>query len=231
MSSSYTIARREPYSDQVTNALRDLIVRGVLPRNERLVEMSLAKQFGVSRGPIRESLWQLETEGLVESRSPGVFVVGISASDVDELYALRDAIETLALTLAMKRAQRRDWDKLDVLVERLKTAADKGDVDAVAQADIDFHRSIYALSQNRRLIEVWSHYAPILTTLLRVTIEGHADLHDPASRHHRLLQVIRSGDSPAAVTELKDHLEDSRRRMLDAHKKMIESRHPPSVGA
>ena len=175
MSSSYKVVRREFYSEQITNTLRDLIVRGALAVGERLVEISLAKQFGVSWGPIREALWQLETEGLAVSRGSGTYVVGISVSDVDELYALRDAIETLALTLAMKKAKQDEWDVLDPIVARLKAAADAGNVDAVAQADIDFHRSIYSLSRNWRLTEVWDRYAPILTTLLRISIEGHAD--------------------------------------------------------
>ncbi len=228
MSSSYKVVRRESYSEQITNTLRDLIVRGALAVGERLVEISLAKQFGVSRGPIREALWQLETEGLAVSRGSGTYVVGISVSDVDELYALRDAIETLALTLAMKKAKQDEWDVLDPIVARLKAAADAGNVDAVAQADIDFHRSIYSLSRNRRLTEVWDRYAPILTTLLRISIEGHADLQDPASRHHRLVEVIRSGNLEKAVAELKDHLQDSHRRTLSVKRSMTKDDLPVS---
>lgn len=213
--------RKTVFGEQVTAGLRDRIVRGLLPPGMRLVEETLAKQFEVSRGPVRDALRQLHTEGLIEYRQPGAYVVGIGETDIDELYSLRDAIETLALTLAMERVPAAGWDRMKTFAETLEQAADEADVERFATCDIEFHSLIYTLSGHRRLADIWGQYRPILMTLLRTTVLEELELHDSARKHRRLYELIVAGDVSGATTELKAHLEGSHRHMLDAHRKTI----------
>lgn len=213
--------RKTVFGEQVTAGLRDRIVRGLLPPGMRLVEETLAKQFGVSRGPIRDALRQLHAEGLIESRQPGAYVVGIGETDIDELYSLRDAIEALALTLAIERVPAAGWDRMRASVETLERAADERDAERFATSDIEFHSLIYTLSGHRRLADIWGQYAPILTALLRTTVLEELELDDSARNHRRLYELIVAGDVSAATAELKAHLEGSHRHMLDAHRKTL----------
>lgn len=221
MTAAFGLVRRQAYGEQITEHLRDAIVSGELPVGKRLVEEHLAAQFGVSRGPIRDALRRLEVESLVESRSGGTYVVGIADADIDELYSLRQAIEGLAAELAMERNQDADWAEMAVLVDALEKAAAARDNEAFAALDTKYHSLIYAHSGHRRLADIWDQYAPILTTLIRSTLDVDADLHESAVKHRRLFELMKSGDHPAVAAELHDHLENSRRRMRDAHRKPI----------
>src|SRR3954468_19170524 len=83
-------------ADAVTNELRELIVDGVFPAGMRLVEHNLADQLEVSRVPLREAIMQLEAEGLVR-RIPrrGTVVATLTATDVVELFEVRESLEAL----------------------------------------------------------------------------------------------------------------------------------------
>lgn len=218
MTAAFSPVRRKAYGEQVTEYLRDAIVRGELPVGKRLVEEHLAEQFGVSRGPVRDALRRLEIEGLVESRGIGTYVIGITETDIDELYSLRQAVECLAVDLAMERTADSGWGEMTALVGVLEKAADSHDREAFAAADIQFHSLIYALSGHRRLSDIWHQYAPILTTLLRTTIFVDVDLHESAAKHRLLLELMTSGDQMAVAAELRDHLEGSHQRMLHARR-------------
>jgi len=221
MTTAFGPIRRQAYGEQITGHLRDAIVRGALPVGQRLVEEHLAEQFGVSRGPIRDALRRLEAESLVESRGAATYVLGIAEADIDELYSLRQAIEGLAVQLAMERSRDSDWAELAVLVEALDRAAMARDHETFAGLDTQFHSLIYAHSGHRRLADIWEQYAPILTTLIRSTLDVDADLQESADKHRLLLELMMSGDHPAVAAELHNHLEGSRSRMRDAHRKSI----------
>jgi len=207
--------RRRAFGEQITEHLRDAIVRGDLARGRRLVEGQLAEEFRVSRGPVRDALRQLERESLVESRgSAGTYVVGISEADIDELYSLRGTIELFAAELATARGTNADWADFGVIVGELERAADAQDPESFAAADIEFHSRIYVLSGHRRLSDIWHQYAPMLTTLLRTTVLVQADLHESAGKHRLLLQLMATGDQTSVAQELRNHLESSHQRML-----------------
>lgn len=218
MPAAYLPVRRKAYGEQVTEYLRNAIVQGELPVGQRLVEEQLANQFGVSRGPIRDALRRLEQESLVESRGTGNYVIGIAESDIDELYSLRQAVESLAADLAMDRTTAEGWAEMDSLVRVLEEAADAQDHVGFAATDIQFHSRIYTLSGHRRLADVWQQYAPILTTLLRTSVLKDADLHESAAKHRLLLELMTAGDKAGVAAELKDHLEGSHQRMLKTHR-------------
>ena len=86
---SQPVIVRESLGSQVANHLRDAIVRGELTAGQRLVETELADQLNVSRGPVRDGLRILATEGLVAKQGQGVTVLSLDDSDIVEIYTLR----------------------------------------------------------------------------------------------------------------------------------------------
>jgi GntR family transcriptional regulator of gluconate operon len=208
------IQQQVPLGAIVAQRLRLLIVRGELSAGSRLVEDTLADQFGVSRGPIRDALRTLESEGLVEARKRGIFVVGLSVAEISDLYALRESIESLAVTLAIQRAARTEWQQADACVDEMRAAAARGDREAFGDADTRFHRTLYALSKHRRLHDLWNQYEPILATLLQETVHVNTDLGESAEDHERLLALIVSGDVESSLAELHDHLSHSAETMM-----------------
>ena len=201
---------------RVAHELRRLLISGQLSAGTRLVEDQLATQFGVSRGPIRDAFRQLTTEGLLESRRPGVFVKGVTERDVDELYSLREALESLALRLAMETATSADWQRLTSAIEAMRDAADRRSAADFAKADLEYHSHFYRLSRHSRLTDVWEHYRPTFAVMLDITTAQDSDLHPSAEAHAELLTVAMQGDPEAAVTNLAEHLLGARNRLRSA---------------
>ena len=212
---SETVNRGESLGAQIANLLRQRIVRGVLAPGERITEEALAEEFSVSRGPVRDALTQLSFEKLVRIQRPrGVFVVGLTHDDVDELYSLRGALEQLALSRAVRVKDDERWAAMADSLRRMADAAHAADHGAFVEADLDFHSQIYSLADHARLEGAWRQYLPTFTALLDVTINHDADLHDSAHDHVVLMEVMRSGDAARAADVLTAHLDGARDRML-----------------
>ncbi len=181
----------------------------------RLTEEALAEEFAVSRGPVRDALTQLSFEKLVEVQRPrGVYIVGLTSDDVDQLYSLRGALEQLALSRAMRVDDDERWQPMADAVQRMAEAADAGDHAAFVTADLDFHSQIYALADHPRLEGAWNQYLPTFTALLEVTINHDEDLHESSDDHVTLLDVMRTGAPEDAAAVLSAHLDGARERML-----------------
>jgi DNA-binding GntR family transcriptional regulator len=195
--------------------LRQRIVRGELAPGARITEEALAEEFDVSRGPIRDALTQLSFEKLVEVQRPrGVYIVGLSPDDVEQLYSLRGALEQLALSRAMRVEDAARWAPMAAAVGRMGQAADEGDHAAFVTADLEFHSQIYALADHPRLEGAWNQYLPTFTALLDVTINHDEDLHESSGDHMKLLDVMRTGTPEKAAEVLASHLDGARDRML-----------------
>ncbi|WP_329567660.1 GntR family transcriptional regulator [Streptomyces sp. NBC_01361] len=209
--------RQLPLGERVAGQLRERIVKGELEPGTHLVEGALADSFDVSRGPIRDALRILESEGLVESRRRGVFVTGLDEDDIEELFTLRESMERLALTRAMERADGpRAADLLDAQVAVMAEAADKKDPAAFAEADLRFHTLFYELAQHRRLSAAWEQHRPVFTVLLDVTNTQDRDLRPSVESHAGLVRAFRSGDVEQAVSLLSEHILSAGNRLRNA---------------
>ncbi|WP_323014684.1 GntR family transcriptional regulator [Devosia sp.] len=218
------VIQREALGSQVASALREAIAAGEFVRGERLIEADLAERYGVSRGPIRDAFRILQVEGLLENQQPGVVVIGIDHDSINELYSLRGAIEGLAVRLAVGRHDEKRFGTLQRHVEAMQCAAQADDPAGFAQADVAFHNEICLISGHKRLADVWQRYEAIMMTLLRLTISLEQDLSASAAKHLELLDLIRAGDPGAAETELTNHLEGSRARMVRVWERALERR-------
>lgn len=218
------VIQRESLGPRVASALREAIAAGELQPGERLIEVDLAEQFGVSRGPVRDAFRILQAEGLVESQQPGMVVTGIKPEDINELYSLRGALEALAIGMVTSRADAEQMARIGSFIDKMQAAADRNDPAAFALADIDFHNEICVLSGHKRLADVWQQYKETMMTLLRLTIFLDQDLHVSAASHRELFDLIKSGNPAAAESELENHLEGSRKRMVQVWEKALERR-------
>lgn len=219
-----TVLQRESLGPRVASELRIAIAAGEFAPGERLIEVELAEQFGVSRGPVRDALQLLQAEGLVENQNPGMMVVGIDQDSISELYSLRGAIEGLAVRLAVGRGDEAGFGEIQRQVELMQRAAETDNPALFSKADVAFHNEICLISGHKRLTDVWQRYEPIMMTLLRLTISLEQDLAASAAKHRELLGLIRAGDPLAAENELTNHLEGSRVRMVTVWERALERR-------
>jgi DNA-binding GntR family transcriptional regulator len=192
--------------EQVKDVLLQRIVSGELQPGERLVETRIAQELGTSQAPVREALRDLELLRLVESEPfRGARVRALGDDELVEIYPVRAALEELAAKLAAERLAG-DVAALEEQVEGMRAAGKRGDVGALTQHDILFHRLLVEASGNVPLVQCWKSLGVegrITLSLYGTYIEPQeaAGLHDP------ILDAVRAGDVARAGKEARKHIE------------------------
>ena len=144
-----------PLRDVVFYTLREAILKGELEPGERLMEMQLAGQLGVSRTPIREAIRKLELEGLVLMiPRRGAVVAKITEKDLRDVLEVRSSLEKLAIELACDRMPDETILDLRRALDEFKEALDNDDLTVQAEKDVEFHDVIYKSTDNLRLMQM-----------------------------------------------------------------------------
>ncbi|BDE08032.1 GntR family transcriptional regulator [Vulcanimicrobium alpinum] len=202
------IPLRRSLSDDVVDRLRSAIIRGEFGPDQRLSEAALADAFGVSRGPIREALTQLEREGLLKvERHRGARVTRLSKEDIDEIYSLRTVMERLAIERAARFADEDDFAAMEGVVEELKAAVAASDARRTVELDAAFHDLVYRAARHSRLYLAWSALRPQIETFLHSRSTDTQDYFTKALHEHvALLKIIRAREPERAIEMIEEHL-------------------------
>jgi DNA-binding GntR family transcriptional regulator len=205
-------------TEEVLATLRKAILAGAFAGGDHLVESRLALQLGVSRAPVREAMFQLEREGLLQFDEGGAALVRkLTRSDMEEIFSLRSALEVMAARLACKRLSEKTVAALKENIRR--TDADQPLLD-LTLLDVEFHDLIIDAAGNSRLQAAWRNLRPQLQLWL-ARLHGR---HEAATRqtrtitaraHRDLLKDLLSGDPDRAEALIKTHL-DGWRKYLDS---------------
>jgi len=211
--------------------IQQQILSGRLPAGAALSEVSLARQIGVSRTPVREAIGQLVAEGFLE-RIPGrgVVVVQPTREDLIELYELREALEVYAVgkvaqqrpTAAEMAVVREVCDQIRHMAEQLRHSGRRRLTDAEMQAflttDLKFHMLLLRLAGNRRIMKVVAD-TRLLTRIFSYRREGHdvPQLESIHGYHSRILDAVEAGDAAAAMEQLREHIRISKQERLEAY--------------
>lgn len=202
--------------ERLADQLRRNIIRGELAVGTHLVEDTLAENYDVSRGPVRDALKILSGERLLDDRRRGFFVRGFSRADVEELYSLRTSMEKLAMTLAAERTGADEWAASELELKAMYDTAEKRDWHTFASHDLAFHGTFYRLSGHSRLQSMWDQYRPTFGAMLDVTNEQDVDLRPSADDHAVLLELTKQKQLPELMHRLEEHLAGSQHRMTAA---------------
>ena len=189
--------------------LREQIIAGRFRPGQRLVEAEIARQLQISRGPVREALAQLRTEGLAyEEPRRGSFVADLTPHDVQEIYELRAALEGRAAHLIIERNDARAFTRLAEVMDELRQAARSDDRDGFAHLDALFHAELCRTSGNQRLYRAFRQQAGLLSALLRLEITTQYDsLDEIIAEHERLFADLTSGDIRRAEAGCDRHMQ------------------------
>jgi DNA-binding GntR family transcriptional regulator len=198
--------RKTVLREQIKDLLLHRIASGELKPGERIVETRIAGELGTSQAPVREALRDLEQLRLVESEPfKGARVRAFGDAELVEVFPVRAVLEELAAKEATKRLAG-DVSGLEVELEAMRAAAREGDVNALVNHDIAFHRLVVEAAGNPVLEQCWKSLGVegrITITLYGTSIEAH----DAAELHVPLLEAIRSGRPGAAGRAARKHVE------------------------
>lgn len=201
--------------DQVASAIREWIFSGRFAPTERVHEEQVAETLGVSRGPVRDALRQLRTEGLVTSeRNKGSFVIELSQTDLTEIYQLRTVLEKLAVELVIDSSDSEAIEALEKRLIEIRRAGIESDVDSLLYADIAFHQEIYIRSGSRRLFETWTTLRSQVAFALKRRQETTNSYRGMIIKEHQqILNLIKAKDKKAAVEAIEKHIRDAYERV------------------
>ena len=192
-------------AELIANALHTDILQGKLKSKQPLRQDELALQFGVSKIPIREALYQLKTEGLVTfTPNRGATVAALSAAEVDEIYTMRIALETVALQRAIPYLTIANLTQAEAI---LKTIDQETDLARWGELNWQFHATLYAPAGLPRLL-AW--VATLHVNVVRYLVNDLVGFNYQATsqtQHRALLEACRQGDIPLATSILTQHLQ------------------------
>jgi DNA-binding GntR family transcriptional regulator len=194
----FSAVKQQPLSQTLLITLREAIISGQLKPGQPLIQSRLAAQFGVSRAPLREALNRLEEEGFVKTIPyKGSVVAPLTRKDVDEIRSLRKLLEQFAGQLIIDDLRQEQLEEITVIYQRMRRAADRGDVEGVDAEDLALHEKICELSGHALLIEVWNRYANQFRRVLTFTNRVNHDLRLIVDRHEPLIAALRARDVDA----------------------------------
>lgn len=199
-----------PLRDEVFNTLRERILKGVYKPGERLMEIHLADQLGVSRTPIREAIRMLELEGLVKMvPRKGAQVAKISKEDLQDVLEVRKALDTLSVKLACERITEDEIKLLNNAEREFEKALASKDVREIAEADVAFHDVIHAATKNGRLKSMISNLAERIYRYRFEYIKQQSDGGKTLMLEHReIMRCIESRDVESAVKATEIHIDN-----------------------
>ena len=191
--------------EQIADRIRADVISGRLGEGTSLREQALAKQYGVSRAPIRDALLQLTQEGLLVAKpNCGVRVGSPSGEEIQPLVVeLRRKIEVFALRKAFSRLTDADIGRLEETVEQLKIACKKEDLAEVVRQDMALHRFILEATGNTDLLSMW---LPIVSRMF-LHYSRHRNMMESYREHAAIVEAIRKRDRKAAIEALTANIQ------------------------
>ena len=207
----------QPLREAVCETLRDAIRKGILEPGERLMEVQLAEELGISRTPVREAIRKLEQEGyVIMMPRRGTYVSDISTNDVKEIFEIRSALESLATGLAARRIEPDELETLQNLLMEIEGYIAKNDMEKIVETDIKFHGLLYQVSRNERLVNIINNLKEQLARFRTLSMSYPGRLQETLEEHSEMVEAIANGDVSAAREAAEHHMERAEKTLLKA---------------
>ena len=195
-------ARHASLGQVVADALRQAIYAGRFRPGQKVGQIAVARELGVSQTTAREAFAALEREGVLERADRrGATVVRLARADIEEIMDLRNALEIIAVRRLARSALPEQFAELEENVRLMQGCREPA---RLADLDLQFHEALIQSAGHKRLLACWR----TLLTPLKLLMITH-NLRDPRSphgtvKHHReLIRLIRAGDEAGAINHLE----------------------------
>ena len=218
----------QPLREVVCESLREAIRTGILKPGERIMEIQLAEELGVSRTPVREAIRKLELEGyVVMMPRRGTYVANMSIRDINEIFEIRTALESLSNGLAADHITDEELEHLQRLLVMIGGYIKEGNMEKIVETDIEFHDTMYHAARNNRLVGIISNLRDQLTRFRTLSMSYPGRLEATLEEHRLIVEAIAQGDRKAASRAAERHMKKKKKTLLqamDAMKKKNESK-------
>ncbi|WP_042277262.1 GntR family transcriptional regulator [[Clostridium] dakarense] len=206
----------KPLRDVVFENLREAILEGKLKPGQRLMEVQLAEQLGVSRTPVREAIRKLELEGLVVMLPrKGAYVANMSLKDIIDVLEIRASLEGLAASLAAERINPDDIKKLEKISKEFEELTIASDVDTLLKKDVEFHECIFKATNNKKLHQLINSLWEQVYRFRVTYISDYDSSLSIVNEHKLILDAIKKGDNELAKKYAREHIEKAEQFMIE----------------
>ena len=205
----------KPLGEVVYVALREAIIKNQFKSGERLMETELADEMMVSRTPVREAVRKLQSEGYVAMLPrKGTYVLSLSIQDVNDVFEIRSALESMAAAQAAERAPDEEIAEIRKFIEGEEVLYDSTDLARTIESDIQFHSMVYRASKNHKVENLINDLRVQTQRLSSSTLSRPGRLRFALEEHRQILSAIEARNPQAARDASIAHVERSREIML-----------------
>ena len=197
----------QPRAHLIADKIEEDVVLGRRHPRERLIEQELSEDFATHRGDVRLALFELEKRGIVQ-RIPnrGAMVRDLTPREVQEIYAVREELEVMAIGILPLPVAPADLDNLVALQQEHSRAVDAGDLVGVVYSNLRFHRALFSLCGNACLIDAIDQLAQKVR-VMRSSANADAAALDQARRDHaKMIEALRSFAREDLIVLTRRHL-------------------------
>lgn len=217
-------------TQRLKDSLEDDIINGRRAPGERLDAEALAKQFNVSRTPIREAIQQLTASGLVTvSPKKGTFVAKVGIGELIEMFEVMAELEGMCGRLAARRASQKELEALRRAMAGCEAASAQGDPDEYYYENEAFHQCIYMASHNSFLVTEANQLKQRLRPYRRLQLQVRHRMKSSLQEHQQIYAAIESGNAEDAERIMREHVLIQGERFSDFVASVTALTSPPST--
>lgn len=204
------------FRDGVYEALKLSILRCELLPGQRLLEKELVSKIGKSRTPVREAIIKLEQEGLVEKLDGkgGYFVSSIRKQDIEEIFQIREILESYCVSLATDRIGQEELNQLGQIIHDEESSGSSENIYSLIESDTRFHEIIYRACGNQKLYEILSHLKNHIYRFRTLSFKFRERKQIPLSNHKKLFLAFKKKDKHLAMRLTTDTISRSKNILL-----------------
>lgn len=202
----------------IVNSLPSVIARqiatdifnGKLTAGQQIIEDRYAEDFGTSRAPVREALYLLAIEGLIE-RVPrrGAYVKRYNKQDIKDLYEIRLALELIAVNRIQVPIEESQAYRMNQIIETMESTINEGNQEKYTQLNSEYHIHLVALSKSEVLKNLYSRLGSPLMALQKMSFVKLKDIEDSLEDHKILWSLLFNGKRTTAEAVLKEHNQEA----------------------
>lgn len=197
--------------DHTLDKLRNAISTGLYPPGTRLVERELCEALGVSRTSVREALRQLQSENLVEvGKRRNINVAVITAKDAEDIYQIREMLETMAIRRFVAMANDKEVKQLVRIHKTIAKTANKGSPRQLAATAGEFYDTILQGARSRVIMEVARPLLARVNYLRARSMSEPGRLDGGLREWDAMVEAILAGDADKAAAAMSQHLNNAR---------------------
>lgn len=201
-------------ADQVFERLESEILLGKYQRGSYLTELALVEDLGVSRTPIREALRRLEQEHIIEVSSRGILVLGVTAEDLADIYAMRLEVEPMVAARAATAATEQELSELRETLELQKYYVGRHDSDRIKYMDSLFHELLYRASHSTVFFDTLLPLHKKVQKYRKASVENESRADRSMTEHSAILDAIEKRDPEAAAKAMRAHVENAKNHIV-----------------